>query len=157
MSMQVILPTEALNQAKKLVVAIETGMDAAAEAALIDFHVTTETWSHQPRFTIDKSHPGERIIGTDDDIYHFVDAGTKPHTIVAKNKKVLAFGAGSRAKTQVRVIGSGAGRKGGTPVRVTRVRHPGTAARQFSETIAAKWQDELPATVQRAIDNVFGG
>lgn len=157
MSIHVIIPTEALGQAKKLIAAIENGMDAAAEAALIDFHVTTDTWSHQPRFSVDKPNPGERVIGTDDDIYHFVDAGTKPHTIVAKNKKALAFGAGNRAKTQVRVIGSGSGSKGNTQVRTKRVKHPGTDAREFSETIAKKWQKELPVTMQRAIDSVFGG
>lgn len=157
MSIQVIIPTGALNRAKKLIEAIESGMDAAAEAALTDFHVTTDAWDHQPGFTVEKPNPGERVIGTDDAIYHFVDAGTKPHTIVAKKKKVLVFGVGSRAKTQPRIIASGAGGKGATPVRVTRVRHPGTDPRQFSETIATKWQDELPKTVQRAIDSVFGG
>jgi hypothetical protein len=50
------------------------------------------------------------------------------------------------------VIGSGGGSKGGATVFTKRVQHPGTDAREFSEVIAEKWEEQLPMLLQRAID-----
>lgn len=147
-----IIPRDALFDVASARRAVENALDGAAKGALVDYRVTTQTWEHKPDFTIEAPTENERIVGTDDPIYGYVDAGTKPHVIVPKRAKVLVFGPGARAKTRPRVIGSTGGSKGGAPVVAHRVNHPGTEAREFSETIADKWGEQLPILLQRALD-----
>jgi hypothetical protein len=134
--------------------AIVNAMNGAAKAAKVDFDVTTQTWNNRPVFTIVAPTPFERQVMTDNEIYGYVDEGTKPHIIVPRTKKALAFFAGGyKAKTRVRVIGSKAG---GSPPGINTivpiVHHPGTDAREFSQAIEEKWNDRLPEILQRAID-----
>jgi hypothetical protein len=147
-----IIPKDLALTPAKARRAVKNALDGAAKGAKVDFRVTTQTWSHKPDFTIEKPSDSERIVGTNDEIYGYVDDGTPRHTIVAKAGGVLAFGPGARAKTRPRVIGSGGGSKGGATVFTKRVQHPGTDAREFSEVIAEKWEEQLPMLLQRAID-----
>jgi hypothetical protein len=138
---------------KQLRRAIDNALDGAAKATKVDFDVTTQTWDNRPTFTIEKGD-GERTVATDNEVYGYVDEGTPPHIITAKSPtKPLTFGIGGRPKTAPRVIGSRPGGKGATIVRAQVVHHPGTAARDFSETIKEKWDDRLPDVLQRAIDS----
>ena len=93
------------------------------------------------------------MIATTDTIYGYVNDGTRPHIIVPRRARVLAFGTGGSPKTAPRVIGSQPGSRGGKMVFTRRVNHPGTEARAFDETIAKKWQREAPQVLQRAIDS----
>jgi hypothetical protein len=151
MKMNVKVPRELVNTAK-LKRAIENALEGEAKAVKVDFAVTTQTWAHRPEFTIDRED-GRRTVATDDEIYDFVDAGTKPHLITAHGPGPLTFGVGGHAKTAPRVIGSTAGGKGSTIVRARQVHHPGSAPRDFAETIARKWDDRLPHILQLAIDS----
>lgn len=79
-----------------------------------------------------------------EEIFNYVDRGTKPHTIEPKKPGgVLSFmwgGPGSyKAKTKPRVIGSTSGGATGAMVAFTKVKHPGTRARKFSDSIARRW------------------
>ena len=152
MPLKVIIPKDLAFDPQRMERTINNGLDGAAKAAQVDFNVTTQTWDHDVEFTIEEA-PGERIISTDDEIYGYVNDGTPAHIIEAKNGKSLAFGVPHKAKTAVRVIGSSAGSRGTTIVKRKRVRHPGTDAREFDETIAQKWRDLLPVTLQRSIDS----
>jgi hypothetical protein len=149
--MNVKVPKELVNTAK-LRRAVENALTGEAKAVKVDLSVTTQTWKHKPAFTIEDS-PGRRVVATDDEIYDFVDSGTPPHIITAKGPGSLVFGVGGRAKTTPRVIGSKAGGKGSTIVRARTVHHPGTAPREFTDTIRDKWDDRLSDVLQRAIDS----
>lgn len=151
MPLKVIIPKSVALDPKRLLRAIENGLDGAAKNVLIDFKVTVQTWQQKPDFAISES-PGERTIGTDDEIYGYVNDGTRAHLIVAKTAAGLAFGSQFTPKTSVRVIGSSAGSRGGPLRRPKAVRHPGTEAREFDEVIAEKWRDLFPVIMQRAID-----
>ena len=151
MSMKVIIPRNLFNTAK-LERAIENALTGSAKAAKVDFDVTTQTWDRRPDFTID-SEPGKRTISTDNEIYGYVNDGTESHPIVAKNAPTLVFGVPFGAKTQVRVIGSGAGSRGTIIRRPKAIMHPGTVAREFDQVIKEKWDDLLPKTLQRSIDS----
>lgn len=131
--------------------AVENALTGAARAAKIDFDVTTQTWKNRPTFTI-QTFPGRRIISTDDLIYKFVDAGTKPHEINPVRAPFLIFQGNYQAKTTPRVIASRSGGASGPTIMTTHVEHPGTEARNFAETIKEKWDRELPEIIQRAID-----
>lgn len=151
MKMNVKVPKQLFNTAK-LNRAIENALTGEAKAVKIDLDTTTQTWTHRPAFTIDKTE-GRRVVATDDEVYGFVDEGTDAHLIVAKSPtKPLTFGVGGRPKTTPRVIGSRAGAKGSTIVRAQVVHHPGTNAREFTDTVKEKWDDRLPDVLQRAID-----
>lgn len=150
-SLKVFVPKSLVVVADKMARAVTNGLDAAAAGALVDFKTTTQTWDHQPDFTIDKK-PDSRIVGTDDEIYGYVSGGTRPHIIVAHGKALAFPGGGFRPKTRPRYIGSNKGSKGGAVILRPKVNHPGTKAREFDQAIAEKWQKELPNTMQRAID-----
>lgn len=152
MKLTAIKPKNTPLDAKRMQRAIDNGLNAAALAAKVDFGVTTQTWKNRPTFTIGKGD-NERTVATDDAIFGYVDAGTKPHIIAPKNGKALAFGVGGSPKTRPGVIASGAGSAGSAVIlRRKPVRHPGTKARNFSQVIAKKWRDgELRKAIQTAI------
>jgi hypothetical protein len=116
--------------------AVQKGMREAAEAVKADFEKTTSGWKHQPEFSID----GDGMnftISTDDEIYGYVDKGTRPHIIVAKNARVLRF------------------ETGGDIVFTPRVNHPGTKARLFTEQIAKSWRRGTAPYVRQALEEHF--
>lgn len=150
--MKTIIPKQLLFKPRELSRAIDNALTGSAKAVKVDFQVTTQTWVTKPDFVIEDS-PGKRTISTDNEIYGYVNDGTRPHIIAAKNAKQLVFGVPYGAKTAPKVIGSTAGRRGKTIVRKKTVQHPGTEARAFDEVIADKWAEQLPVTLQRAIDS----
>lgn len=133
--------------------AITNALNGTAQAIKADFEVTAQTFSHKPTFTIEAPNQFERQVGTDDENYIRLNAGTRAHVIWPKKSKVLVFGTPFRSKTLPRSIASGPGSTGGAQV-ITRgpVHHPGTAAREFDKAIAQKWDRLFPQNLQRAID-----
>lgn len=148
--MRVVVPKQLVNTAQ-LRRAVDNALEGEAKAVKVDLDTTTQTWAKRPAFTIARED-GKREVSTDDEIFGYVDEGTPPHIITAHGPGPLVFGVGGRAKTTPRVIGSKAGTKGSTIARARQVHHPGTAAREFTDTIKKKWDDRLPDVLQRAID-----
>ena len=125
-----------------------------------DYEKTTKTWKHKPKFDVNISlkPPGPvLIVETDDEIYRYVDKGTKPHLIFAgiytgkSDKKVLAFGSKFGAKTKPGVIGSSAGSSGGKTVLRPYVQHPGTKPRKFEEAITKIWTPKYKRQMEKAM------
>ena len=129
-----------------------------------DFEKTTKTWKKKPVFEIviaigPKS--ADFLVGTDDEIYSYVDQGTKPHPIFAgiytgkSNKKSLYFqwaGPGSySAKTVPNVLGSRSGGSSGPMVNKAWVDHPGTEPRNFSKMIKRIWTPIYKKRIEQAI------
>lgn len=133
------------------------GLRAAAKAVEKDYKLTTATWEHQPKFetviALGKTK-AEFLVGTDDEIYRYVDEGTKPHMIFPKKAKMLRFQGGYSAKTQPGVIGSTTGGANGPIIYSKGVMHPGTKARRFSEIINKKheglFKDRMHEAMRRA-------
>ena len=120
-----------------------------------DFEATTATWEHKPDFKLDITLAGGEpgvTVGTTDDVYKWVDEGTKPHTIAPVNAQVLSFRSGYKAKTQPGVIGSTGGGAQGDQVFAMVVNHPGTEARKFSQKIKRKWAGEFGKRMLAAMD-----
>jgi len=155
MPARAIIPKSMFN-AKSMATVVTNTMNAAAHGARVDFRVTTRTWKTEVDFKIDNVTPYVRRIYTTNRIYIFVNFGTKPHVIRPKNKKILAWKGGGRAKSRVRKIKSNKGRAGrGSTIFARVVHHPGTEPRAFDEEIVAKWQKQLPELMQRAIDSAI--
>lgn len=148
--------------------AMQTALESTAKDVIADYQKTTKTWVHQPEFTILNSsfRVGSRVvsvdIGTEDEIYGYVDNGTKPHIIRPVRAKVLAFNAGSQPKTRPNRLIATAGSPGTQPVKTMIVHHPGSKPRNFSKMIAKKHQQKntLGVALQKAwtkLANEAGG
>jgi hypothetical protein len=99
---------------------------------------TTQSWTHRPQFEGEYEQRGTSytvMVGTDDDIYGYVDLGTRPHAIEPTGPWPLRFKTNYSAKTAPGVLRSWGGGATGPEVRARRVWHPGTEARGFSEEI----------------------
>ncbi len=92
------------------------------------------------------------LVGTDDEIYGYVNDGTRAHIIKARRAPRLAFKTGFTPKTTPRQIGSRKGGVSGNLVRPKQVRHPGTKARKFSKTIAARRQGGFTKAMRLATE-----
>lgn len=134
--------------------AIEQAVDKTANLIHRDYRSTVATWEHKVTFTqtVDKRGGVFAIeVSTDDDIYGYVDRGTRPHVIRPKRARALRFRGGYRAKTRVGVIGSRQGGAFGATVHAMSVNHPGFPGRKFSETIRRRRRTTLQ---QEASQNI---
>ncbi len=129
-----------------------------------EYKKTTRTWKNKPKFVTQIglsriAGDASVLVGTDDEQYRWVDEGTRAHIIRARNAPSLAFQTGFRPKTRSKVISSRKGGRSGPIVRPKVVRHPGTKARLFSETIAKKrtapFERNIRRANKRAADKVF--
>lgn len=119
-----------------------------------DFQSTTKTWKNKPEFklTISLRSPGPTVtVTTMDEIYRYVDKGTKPHVIRPKKAKALRFQSIYTAKTTPNVLGSQKGGASGDFVFAQEVHHPGTKPRNFTNLIRDKWKQEYYDLMNTAI------
>lgn len=131
-----------------------------ADELQADFEKTTETWEHDVEFEkiVDYEPKGPEIfVGTDDEIYGYVNDGTRPHPIFPKKAKALRFQWGGKGsytpKTTPRVIGSKAGGPSGPIVHRPYVQHPGTEGRHFDEEIERKHKSLFKRAMERAMSD----
>lgn len=152
---KVIKPQRFKNEAFRA--ALQAAAKEVSHELVLDFRETTRSWKTKPKFeAIVSVEPNvEILVGTDDEIYGYVNDGTEPHTIRPKGNYPLRFqwgGKGSyRPKTKPRVIGSTPGGSFGPEVHLPVVHHPGTKAREFDATIQKKWRKPFMARMQRAM------
>jgi hypothetical protein len=142
------LKTEVFNQELARV------RDEIATEIAKDYESTVRTWKRKPEFVTEVSMDGgpKIEVSTDDEIYRYVEEGTKPHLIRPRRAKALLFPSGYRAKTLVRSIGSLPGGSHGKTVAAQVVHHPGTLARQFSRVIWERWQPRFRQRMTNALN-----
>ncbi len=150
--MKLILPKKLVADPVKLTRALTNALNGVAKDIQIDFKVTTQTWDHKVDFPIQQPSAYRRIVATDDEIYGYVNDGTRPHRILPKGK-MLRFNTPFRPKTLPNKIMSGPGSKGTAVVFSRGVNHPGTKARKFDVAIKDKWDKEFGVIMQRAVDS----
>ena len=134
-----------------------SAMRKAGTQVKLDFEQTTKTWKRKPKFemVISLTPPGPQlIVGTDDEIYRYVDEGTRPHIILPRRAKALRFQSGYKAKTSPGVIGSGSGGSFGNVVFSQGVHHPGTQARDFEGAIKKKREKWFKQQMTNAMKKV---
>lgn len=121
-------------------------MRKVSEEMVADFQATVESWSNKPTFDVNLSLEGNVPsieITTQDEVYGFVDQGTKAHFVGPVNAKALAFQTGYTPKTSPGVIGSTAGGASG-PIAFSKGHMvSGIKPRKFSEKITIKWRSEF--------------
>lgn len=136
--------------------------DAVAQEGL-DYHrKVVREWTHRPGFRqVKYMSPNTYSIkiaptGRYAPIWGYVDKGTKPHEIAAKNVPLLKFQTGYSARTApVAKHAQGTGQSFGPWVATAVVQHPGTEARKFTQTwideLEPPFPDRIQAAVQRGI------
>lgn len=156
-----IKPARLRDKAMRL--ALLNAMRKAGTQIKKDFQGTTKTWKRKPKFEVIVSLTGPGpvlLVGTDDEIYGYVNFGTKPHPIFAgiytgkSSKKVLAFPSMHTPKTTVGSLTSSAGSSGGPTVFTPFVMHPGTKARDFEGQIKKKREPWFKRQMERAMIDV---
>jgi hypothetical protein len=134
---------------------LERGMEEYNELVKQDFEATVETWEHEVEFHAEVKDTPQGLVAevsTEDEIYGYVNNGTDPHPIRAKNAKALAFpGGGYVAKTIPGMVGSQSGGPAGDTAFAKEVQHPGTEARKFDEAIKKKRRGDFARIMLRAL------
>lgn len=116
-------------------------LDSTLKIAEREFNKTTKTWDHQVRWSkqIYQTPVGPGgVYETDDDIYRWLNNGTKgPYKIPKAGPGLLAFPSGYRAKTVPNLVYSRGGGAYGPMVFVNgQVTHPGIKPRNFDTEVA---------------------
>ena len=150
--MKLIIPKKLIADPARLSRALTNAMNGVAKDIQLDFRVTTQTWKHKPEFAITSPATYERQIATDDQIYAWVNDGTRAHDIAPKGGGVLRFNTPFQSKTLPNQIQSRSGSTGTTPAVARVVHHPGTKPRAFDKAIKAKWDTRFGPIMQRSID-----
>lgn len=133
-----------------------------AEGRIIkrEFEKTTATWEgSKPTFEIAIGltrkdaivliGPGGNIEGAQKWVW--LDEGTKPHSITAKNEPNLVFRTDFSPKTKVKTFSSGAGNIAPPWKAIKKVQHRGIKAREWSKTIAKRRRKRFTRNILRAV------
>jgi len=100
---------------------------------------TVKTWEHKPKFESNYRETSAGItveVFTTDEVYGYVNNGTRPHVI--EGNPYLAFMSAYKSKTTPSKIDARKGGGSGPTIIRQKVQHPGTEARNFDTAIAAK-------------------
>jgi len=124
---------------------IGRALDEAAEDVRIDYKVVTQTWINQPLFVIEATKPNVRDIFTTQDIFKYIDRGTRVRHALMLPPFV--------AKTVPGQIRSRKGKFSGVIVNKN-INLPGIQAREFSKVIGEKWTKRLPKMIQKSMATV---
>ncbi len=124
-----------------------------------DYKKITKTWSgDKPTFPIKTTIKNDDLItsiiasgGFGAQKMVWLDDGTKPHKIKAKNAPRLIFQTGYKRKTKAKTIGSTSGGSFGPTAVALEVDHPGTEANEFSLTIANKVQPQYTKSISEKV------
>jgi hypothetical protein len=138
-------------------------VDAIATDGLTYHRKVVREWEHRPGFRQQKyRNPNVYTIkivptGRYAPIWYFVDRGTKPHEIAAKNVPMLKFQTGYNARTAAPAkFAQGTGKASGAWVTKAVVQHPGTEAREFTQTwiddLEPPFPDRIQAAIQRGLN-----
>lgn len=153
------------RQKKAIEREVEFELRSTGQEGVSHFNKVTRSWSHQIKFRAEtKLQPSLYTVkimpqGKNKLLWFYVDLGTKPHPIAAKNAPFLSFQIGYSARTApVAQFNQGTGQSFGEWRQVTEVDHPGNEPRKFTETFMKKLtpslQDRIQAAVKRGISKV---
>jgi hypothetical protein len=117
-----------------------------AREARRDFEMYVSNWRTVVKFLL-SGRNGRQIV-TDNEVFGYVDAGTKAHTIRPRRAKTLAFKAVYRAKTKPGKLRSQHGGSSGPMVYSRLSKHPGTKARKIVKLVAEKYQKRLDERIK---------
>lgn len=150
-----IIPRSPLYHTATMEREIKDALTKLGKDVVKTFEGTTSTWNTKVKFDLKvtvNNNEASIEVSTDNEIYGYVNEGTKPHIIRPKRARRLAFQTGYRAKTRPKSITSGPGGASGPYAYANIVHHPGTKAREFTKYVTIRYVDILPMVIQDAIN-----
>lgn len=137
---------------------VDYELRATGQELRTDHEKVVRDWTHKPTFRAEvQNTPAFKTVrilpkGKYANIWVYVDQGTKPHKIRARNKPYLAFQTGYSARTApIAKYNKGTGQRFGAWVQKKEVNHPGTKARKFSKTFLDELTPPLHIRIQAAV------
>lgn len=129
---------------------IQRQLDIELKKTKADFETATKTWQHKPVFEVERGLERAAVF-TRDEIFGYVDLGTKPHEIRPRFAKALRFNSLFQPKTQPNRLKSGAGASSPPVVFAQVVHHPGNEPRNISILIGKRSQRRFVKALDSAI------
>lgn len=133
--------TPELTNVRDLELAIVSAGREIADGISKDYTDVQKTWNNTSDPITTTANPYKWRIEVKGKIFRYVDHGTRRRKIKAKRGKTLAFRAGYKRKSRKGSLTASSGGPFGDTVFAKEINHPGTDAREFTETIRAKWFD----------------
>jgi hypothetical protein len=133
---------------------IEKEITRETRSIVREYEITVGTWKRKVRFTITISPYEFATVGTDNEIYGYVDKGTRPHIIRPKKAKMLRFNTVFRAKTIPNQLRNRAGMSAPPVAHALEVHHPGTEARNFTENISKRSEARFSKNMAKAMKTI---
>lgn len=147
----VVLPNKYRTLAPQFRAAIATELEREGKTIVREYGYTTQTWKRKVRFEMKIFPDGQMIVGTDNEIFGYVDEGTRPHVIRPRLAKALRFNTVFRAKTSPGQLTSRPGMSA-PPVAVRmEVHHPGTKPRNFTKLMTKRSEPRFSKNMARAM------
>ena len=133
--------------------AYKPALQTTANEVRRDLESITRTWKHRVKFNVRVvRRRGDYgiTVTTKDEIFGYVNYGTKPHVIRPRKARALKFQRGYKAKSRPGFIGSSEGGASGKTTFAKYVQHPGSEPRGFDKTIAKRRQKSLQSKINHA-------
>lgn len=117
------------------------------------YNRTVSTWKNKPDFTIEILAKYSLEVGTENQIFEWVDKGTRKNYPIPKNPLPypLRFNSNFTPKTKPNVLKSFAGSSSPPVVRPMQVIHPGIKPRNFSDKIKKSYERRFKENLDKAI------
>lgn len=146
------------NMARRLPGLVDGAIKSLVQSDAVPlFENTVKTWTNKPTLTPTPTPRGWAVKVDPAFPYGWVDQGTPPHIIRARNAPMLRFQGPYHAKTRVNVIASYKGGRGRVWVSKRQVQHPGIEARNFRDIIMRRVQTRMAAHVRAELNRASYG
>lgn len=125
---------------------------------MLDLAVATAYWKRDVKFKRVVEVRQDTItimVGSDDEIYGYVNEGTEAHIILPVNYPMLHFKGTFQAKSIPGVLTSRPGSYGGKDIWSKGVIHPGIEPRNFDQALVDKWQSKFNKRIENALQEAL--
>jgi hypothetical protein len=143
---------------------VEVALEKTKKALVASHEIIVKNWKSDVGFRAAKYIRKDRMwvtvfpVGSDREVWFYVDLGTKPHTITAKRGPYLTFQAGNYVPKTLakpaRTVSGGGQVRNAQWVKTKRVQHPGSEGRGFTKQIAEDIQPSFKSEVENAFKRV---
>lgn len=150
----VVLPNKYRTLAPQFREAIAQELEREGDTIVREYGYTVKTWKRKPHFEKQIFPDGQMIAGTDDEIFGYVDEGTRPHIIRPRRAKALRFNTVFRAKTIPNQMTSRPGLSAPPVAHRLEVHHPGTKPRNLTKLMAKRSAIRFSRNMTKAMKKI---
>jgi hypothetical protein len=131
-------------------VLMDKALNEEAQHVKRDYQRPTSTWDRKVAFDVIVDKSGF-LVGTDDQVFRWVDKGTRRHWVEPRKAKALRFMLGVTPKTTPGSLAAGYGRRSGPFVFSKGHWVPGVRPRRFTEKVQKRMEKRAPRTIDKYV------